>query len=112
MKEANIHSKTITHKTWNQAESRFDHSFDFAFQTKEQYLEFRLCWKENYAALSETIRGLKTLIKATMQKRQHAGKHQSELHTLKSEATVQLSMLRSAKQEANRQYLAAMQVTT
>jgi len=112
MKETNIHSKTITHKAWNQVKGRFDHSFDFVFQTKEQYLEFRLCWKENYANLSESIRGLKALIKATMQKREYAGKHQCELRTLKSEATVQLSMLRSAKQEANRQYLAAKQVAT
>ena len=112
MKEASIHSKTITHKTWNQVKCRFDHSFDFAFQTKEQYLEFRRCWKENYAALSESIRGLKALIKATMQKAEYAGKHQSELRPLKAEATVQLLMLRSAKQEANRQYAAARQVTS
>ena len=112
MKETNIHSKTLTHKSWNQVKGQFEYSFDFVFQTKEQYLEFRLCWKENYAALSGSIRGLKSLIKATMRKREYAGKHQGELRTLKSEATVQLSMLRSAKQEANRQYLASRQVTT
>ncbi len=38
MNETNIHSKTRTHKTWNQAKGRFDYSFDFVFQTKEQYL--------------------------------------------------------------------------
>jgi hypothetical protein len=112
MKEANIHSNTIIHKAWNQAKVRFEHTFDFAFRTKEQYLEFRRCWKENYAALSESIRGSKALIKATMRKREYAGKHQSELRPLKAEATVQLSMLRSAKQEANRQYVAARQVTS
>jgi hypothetical protein len=47
-----------------------------------------------------------------MRKREYAGKHQSELRPLKAEATVQLSMLRSAKQEASRQYVAARQVTS
>ena len=112
MKEPNIHSKTATHKAWNLKTARFDHSFDFAFQTKEQYLEFRSCWKENYAALSQTSRNLKALIKATMQSREYAGKPQSELHVLKSEASMQLAMRRSAKQEANRQWLAARQMTT
>ena len=107
MKEMTIHSKTITHKTWNQLEARFDYSFDFAFDGKKQYLDFRRSWKENYTALTQSIRTLKELIKATMRKREYAGKHQSELHKLKTDATVQLLMLRSAKKEASRQYLAA-----
>ena len=74
-------------------------------------MEFRRCWKENYAALSESIRGLKVLIKATMRKHDYAGKHQSELRPMKAEATMRLLMLRSAKQEANRQYVAAWQGT-
>jgi hypothetical protein len=112
MKETNIHSKTITHKAWNQARGQFQYSFVFAFKTKGQYLEFRRCWKENYAALSGAIRDLKALIKTTMRSRDYAGKHQRDLHALKSEATVQLSMLRSAKPEAGRQYLASRQVTS
>jgi hypothetical protein len=111
MKEPNIHSKTAAHRTWNQLDNRFEHSFDFVFRTKEEYLEFRRCWKENYAALSESIRGLKASIKAIMRKREYAGKEQSELHRLKLKATVELAMRRSAKQEASRQYLAAKQVS-
>jgi len=110
MKEMNIHSKTITHKTWNQANGRFDHSFDFVFRTKDEYLEFRRCWKANYAALSESIRHLKASIKALMRQREYAGQQQCDLHRQKREATLQLLMLRSAKQEASRQHLAARQV--
>ncbi len=110
MKEMNIHSKTIINKTWNPGAGRFEHTFIFAFQTKAEYLEFRQCWKESYAAFSESIRELKSLIRATMRQRDYAGKHQSELHAQKAVATVQLAMLRSAKLEANRQYLAAKEV--
>ena len=109
MKETNMHSKTITHKTWNQVDCRFDYSFDFVFRTKNEYLEFRRSWKHNYAALSQSIRGLKASIRAMMRRREYAGNQQSERHKLKSEATLQLLMRRSAKQEASRQYLAARQ---
>jgi len=107
MKETNIHSKTIIKKTWNQAEGRFDYSFVFAFRTKAEYLEFRRCWKAGYAALSQFIRELKASVKATMRQREYAGEQQSELHVRKTEATVQLLMLKSAKLEASRQYSAA-----
>jgi hypothetical protein len=109
-KENNIHSETIIHRTWNQTENRFDYSFVFAFQTKATYLEFRRCWKQSYAALAESIRGLKSSIKALMRQREYAGQHQSDLEACKRVATVQLAMLRAAKHEANRQYLAAKAV--
>ena len=107
MKETNIHTQTIIHKAWNASEGRFDHSFVFAFRTRTEYLEFRRGWKQNYAALSQAIRGLKALIKATMRQREQAGPHQSDLQARKAEATLQLAMRRSAKAEANRQYRAA-----
>jgi hypothetical protein len=44
-----------------------------------------------------------------MRKREYAGKLQSEVRNLSAEATAQLLMLQEAKQEANRQYLAAKQ---
>ena len=110
MKETNIHTKTIINKAWNTIESRFDFSFVFAFRSKAEYLDFRRCWKANYTALSQSIRGLKALVKATLRKRAYAGKEQSELHVLAAEATVQLLMLKAAKLEANRQYLAAKEV--
>ena len=112
MKETNMHSKTITHKTWNQLNGRFDHSFDFVFRTKDEYLEFRRCWKHNYAALSQSIRDLKASIKAMMREREYTGPKQCDLHRLKREATLQLLMRRSAKQEASRQYLTARQATS
>lgn len=112
MNETNIHTKTTTNKTWNQAESRFDHSFAFAFQTKAEYLEFRSCWKANYSMLSQSIRGLKLSVKVTMRQCEYAGEQQKELHMHKAEATVQLLMLKAAKIEASRQYGAAKATAT
>jgi hypothetical protein len=106
MKETNIHSETIINKNWNQPAGRFDHSFVFAFQTRTEYLEFRRLWKINYSALSQSIRELKASIKASMRHREYAGKQQSELHFRKTEATVQLLMLKGARLEAGRQYAA------
>lgn len=108
--QINIHKKTIIDKAWNMNTGKWDFSFKFSFQNKQQYLDFRRLWKQNYAELSATIRAQKALIKATMRKREYAGKHQSETHKLSTEATVQLLMLKAAKQEANRQYLASRQM--
>lgn len=105
--QINIHKKTIIDKAWNTNIGKWDFSFKFAFQNKEQYLDFRRLWKQNYATLSTTIRAQKALIKATMRRREYAGKLQSEAHNLSTVATVELLMLKAAKQEANRQYLAA-----
>lgn len=109
--DTNIHQQTIINKTWNSQTGKFDFSFIFAFQNKEQYLDFRRLWKLNYAALSATIRNHKASIKATMRKREYAGKLQTEARHLSAEATAQLLMLTEAKREANRQYLAARQTT-
>jgi len=100
----NIHTQTVINKTWNPAKGAFEYSFAFPFTTKAQYLEFRRLWKENYALLTVSLRAQKALIKSTMRQREHAGKYQSQLLSLKSDATVQLLMLKAAKQEANRQY--------
>ena len=102
----NIHTQTVINKTWNPPKGAFEYSFTFAFCNKAQYLEFRGLWKESYALLSIALRAQKALIKSTMRERQYAGAFQSQLLALKSEATMQLSMLRTAKQEANRQYQA------
>ena len=53
--QTNIHTQTIINKTWNN-EGGFEFSFAFAFRNKEQYLSFRRLWKDNYAALSVTLR--------------------------------------------------------
>ena len=107
----NIHTKTIINKSWNSASGSFDFSFVFAFRGKEQYLKFRKLWKENYAALSQTIRSLKAEIKATSRRREYAGKLQSKAHELSQEATRQLLMLPAGKQESHRQYLETTQMT-
>ena len=112
MKEqTNIHTQTIINKTWNSSEGAFEFSFTFAFRNKEQYLTFRQLWRDNYAALSVALRGRKQLIKSTMRKCEYAGTLQIEVHELKKEATTQLLMLKAAKREAHRQFLAARQVT-
>ncbi|SRR5258708_5338092 len=108
--DTNIHIKTIINKAWEMTKRKFDFSFIFAFQNKQQYSEFRRLWKQNYASLSATIRAQKALIKATMRLSEYGGKLQNEAHKLSAEATVQLLMLKAAKQEANRQYLAARQL--
>ena len=107
--EINIHTHTIINKSWNVTKSSFDYSFSFVFQGKEQYLTFRRQWKENYAVLSRTIRSQKAEIKAITRKLEYAGLLQSKSHELRQEATRQLLMLRAAKQESHRQYLAATQ---
>ncbi len=107
MKETNIHIKTIINKSWNQLEGRFEHSFVFVFTSKAEYLEFRGFWKVSYAALSQSIRELKASIRTTMRRNEYAGKQQSDLHVRKSDATVQLRMLKAARIEACRQYFAA-----
>jgi len=106
----NIHQQTIIEKTWNSAKNVFDYSFTFAFQTRDRYLEFRRQWKEHYALLGTALRAQKRRIRDTMRAREHAGEQQVKLLSLKSDATVQLALLRSAKHEGNRQYLAAKEL--
>jgi hypothetical protein len=108
--DTNMHTKTLINKNWNASSRKFDFSFTFAFKSKEQYLEFRRLWKQNYAALSRTIRNQKASIKTTMRKLEYVGKLQSEARNLSAEATAQLLMLSDARREANRQYLAAKQM--
>jgi len=108
--QTNIHKQTLIHKTWNSTQGKFDFSFVFAFQNKDQYLDFRRLWKQNYAELSATIRSKKLLIKTTMRSREYAGGLQSDAVSLGAYATAQLLMLKAAKQESNRQYLAAKQM--
>lgn len=105
--QINIHKQTIINKAWNRTHGKFEFSFVFSFGNKEQYLEFQRLWKRNYAELSAMIRSGKALVKATMRRREYAGKIQSGTLGLSNEAMVQLLMLNAAKNEANRQYLAA-----
>ncbi len=109
IEKKNIHINTIINKAWNPSGGKFDFTFVFLFRNKEEYLEFRRFWKENYAALSNTIRNQKREVKATQRKREYAGRLQCKLHELKRDATIQILMLRAAKQEANWQYKQARQ---
>jgi hypothetical protein len=109
IEKQNIHINTIINRAWNLAGGKFDFSFVFLFRNKEEYLAFRRFWKENYLALSNAIRNQRREVKAIQRKREYAGQLQCKLHELKREATIQIFMLRAAKQEANRQYLQARQ---
>src|SRR5579862_7594828 len=102
---SNIHTKTIVNTTWDSAAGAIAFSFVFAFQNKDEYLTFRRLWKENYSALSVTIRTLKLLIATTMRKQEYAGELQVKVHKLKLEARMQLQMRKASRREANRQYL-------
>ncbi|HWY74104.1 MAG TPA: hypothetical protein VN281_00725 [Verrucomicrobiae bacterium] len=62
--------------------------------------------------MSRSLRETKELVTTIMRKREYAGNHQVQLHALKQDATLQLSMLQAAKQEAGRQWLAARQAAT
>ena len=62
------------------------------FTSKETYLAYRSEWKVKYKAISNEIRIYK-----------HSWKH----NALKAKATAALEELKEAKQEAQRQYLAA-----
>ncbi|SRR5258705_13041132 len=108
----NIHTQTLMNQAWNPLEGIFEFVFTFAFSTRDGYLQFRREWKEHYALLSTSLRQQKELIKVTMRNREHAGAHQVKLLSLKSEARLQLLMLKAAKQEANRQYLASRSTAT
>jgi hypothetical protein len=105
----NLHAQTHINQNWNAVESRFDYDFTFVFNSREQYLEFRRQWKENYATLSRSLRELKRLTSTTMRQREYAGKLQAEVRALKAQATLQLLLLTAAKLEACRQYLAQKQ---
>src|SRR6185369_1847273 len=105
----NIHNNTTINRTWDSVSGAITFSFAFAFRNKEEYLAFMRLWKENYAALSVTIRNQKQVVRGTMRKQEHAGEHQGMLRELKHEATMQLQMREASRRESNRQYLASKQ---
>lgn len=114
----------------NPSTEREIYTFEFSFQTKEQYLEFRDLWGIDYSKLSIELRNRKLDIRYQMHKQATIAfvnkpfipKHYKELindkgvvcydvseleHvkiTLKQHAREYLAMLKAAKQEANRQY--------
>ncbi len=79
----------------------------FTFNSKETYLAYRSEWKANYKALSQQIRETKVDIKETQRAKGYAGSMQYELLKLRKKSTAMLEELKLAKQEAQRQYLAA-----
>ena len=109
MNNTNIHTQTNIDKTYSLALGRYVYHFNFAFENREQYLDFIRFWKANYAALSVTIRDQKRLVSDTMRRSEYAGKGQLQLLEFKAEATLQLEMRRAAKVESHRQYLALKQ---
>jgi len=112
----------MINKTWNSTQGRFNYLFTFAFRSKADYLAFRQQWKENYVALSKSIRDLKASIKTSMRKRGNAseapreilgilGAQQGNLRALKSEASMQISMRLAGKRMAGHQYRESKQIT-
>src|ERR1043166_8490820 len=80
----NLHTQTAIARTlWNPADGRIEYTFTFAFRGREQYLQFRRLWKENYAALSRSIRAEKDRIKTAMRAREYAGDFQNHTRQLR-----------------------------
>ena len=99
----------------------------FAFTNKEEYLAYRSNWKAQYKELSQQIRDRKFCRwygslqlperkTEAMQKRYDAlvkkegFAYSSYVYPLKKKATLMLEELALAKQESQRQYLAAKEV--
>ena len=78
-------------------------NFEFEFNSRESYLEFRRWWKEEYKELSESIRRYKRELKNTCRKQAQAWKDSGKTHwgpeyfVWKEEGN-----LRDAKEEARR----------
>lgn len=81
------------------------------FNNKETYLAWRGQWKAEYRGLSQSIRETKAEIKEMMRNGRWAGGQQWQLSQLRSEATERLELLKTAKAEAQQQYLAARSVS-
>jgi len=79
------------------------------FNSKDSYLAWRGQWKAEYRGLSQSIRQVKIAIREKMRAREWAGGEQWKLSQLRAEATARLELLKEAKAEAQRQYLAAHQ---
>ena len=79
----------------------------YTFNSKETYLAYRSNWRANYKALSQQIRETKADIKETQRAKGYAGGMQYSLLKMRARATEMIEELKGAKQEAQRQYLAA-----
>ena len=79
----------------------------YTFNSKETYLAYRSNWRANYKALSQQIRETKHDIKEAMRAKEYAGSMQYSLLKMRAQATAMIEELKGAKQEAQRQYLAA-----
>lgn len=78
------------------------------FKTKEEYLQYRKDWKQEYAELSKTIRETKAEINRRFKDNEYAGILQSNLALkLRPQAKAMLIERAWSKEEAQRQYLAA-----
>lgn len=80
------------------------------FTNKETYLAYRSEWKANYKELSQLIRETKHDIREAMRAKEYAGSMQYSLLKMRAQATAMLEELKLAKQEAQRQYLAAKEM--
>lgn len=78
------------------------------FKTKEEYLQYRNDWKDEYKQVSANIRELKNDIRNLQREgNPNVGIYQSSREKHRKQATLMLIELKLAKEEAHKQYLAA-----
>ncbi len=94
-----------TETTWTDNGPVYSYDFEFAFSTKEEYLEETKVWKREYKELSASIRECKRNRK--QDRRQELGlslwEVQMKLDSLKHDARIMNAMRVQAKAEAGRQ---------
>lgn len=77
------------------------------FKTKEEYLAYRKQWKADYSQLTQEIRETKKEIRELQRNKNYAGTLQYHKLRLREYASLMIKELKTAKIEAQMQYLAA-----
>ncbi len=86
----------------------------FTFTNRETYLAQRAEWKAQYRKVSEDIRAAKYLLKAAHRQSKNGVVKVSFYYNLwdnKEKARAMLDLLKAAKEEAAKQYLATKELT-
>ncbi len=86
----------------------------FTFTNRETYLAQRAEWKSQYRKVSEDIRAAKHLLKAAHRQSKNGVVSMSFYYNLwdaKSKARTMLELLKTAKEEAAKQYVTTKELT-
>lgn len=83
-----------------------DYAHKLTFTTREQYLAYRAEWRQDYRALSETIRSHKVKAAQMSKEGKHAGNIQALLQSERKQALVMM------EERAESKLLCAQQRTT